>query len=595
MAYERHNDRDPRGNNRTRGTSRGRGSGRIHRNGDYGHNSDNNRHGRPNFSGRGRGRRGNNYGHRPHRSVDYDPRNGSSHRPEKGNRGPYPPSRHQPEQEVDEIQQLRHTIASLQTKLDRISKPQDYKATTSSNPDFPDVAKTLYKWAQLKHHRGNWQQVPRSIYGRIDQLVADIRPPNGDDDLRGLLLSLSTKFARDIRDTVCHHLDTQLRDTETHAGTLDPKDLPRAKDIADRYMKSRLGRLNANQRDTLLSDASTMVGISRTQPPTRSLPISPHSNVNGNSHTSPPPRNNQHSTVVDDMQSTSHGRHTSSHLHNAGNLQATPRVQENHLPTRRTQTDVTATTPRNEYCIWVDGTQSARQRRASDPPVYVRSLNPPSPLSANDNYDNTADYLHTTDLIAQPMKSIPSDNKTTRRVRIFREEKDRWSFDVSPTTTNIVIGDSNLQRITHVPANWQIEALPGASLRHVTQALLRMKIPADRHVNIILQAGINHRDQPTEDFTMRLEHLMERLGENNQVDRIFYAGIPTSDRLPEAENVAAINRCIIDIVGQDNYILPLASDQMKMNSPDKYGIHYDATTADRILNKIYRFIEGKDF
>jgi hypothetical protein len=591
MAYERHYDRGARGNSRTRGTSRGRGRGRIHRNSDYDRNIRNDRHGRPNSTRRGRGGRDNNYRRRPHRSINHDPRNGSLHRPEKGN----VPSRQQPEQEGDEIQQLRRTIASLQTKLDQISKPQGSNATTSSNPDFADVAKTIYKWAQLKHHRCNWQQVPRSIYGRIDQLVADIKPPNGNDDLRGLLLSLSTKFAMDIRDTVCRHLDAQLRDTETHAGTLDPKDLPRAKDIASRYLKSRLGRLDANQRDALVSDAAEMVGISRTQPSARNLQSSPHSNVNGSRHASPPPRDNQHSTTGDGTQSTSHGRHASPHLHDGGNLQSSPRVQENQLPARRTQTDVTATTSRTEDWILVNGTQSARKRRASDTPVYVRSRNPFSPLSANNDDDNTMDYQPTTDLRTQPKKSKPSDNKSSRSVRIFRDDKDRWSFDVSPTTTNIVIGDSNLQRITRVPANWQIEALPGARLRHVTQAISRMTIPTDRHVNIILQAGINHRDKPTEDFTTSLEHLMEQLGENKQVDRIFYAGIPASNRLPEAENVAAINRCIIDIVGQDNYILPLTSDQLLINSPDKYGIHYDAATADRILNKIYRFVEGKDF
>ena len=62
-----------------------------------------------------------------------------------------------------------------------------------------------------------------------------------------------------------------------------------------------------------------------------------------------------------------------------------------------------------------------------------------------------------------------------------------------------------------------------------------MTIPTDRHVNVILQAEITHRDKPAEDFTTSLEYLMEELGANKQVDRILYAGIPASNRLPEAD------------------------------------------------------------
>jgi hypothetical protein len=196
MANERHYNGVTRGTSSTRGTYRGRGTGRTHRNDNYyGQNSNNNRRNEPQRArqGRGRGRRGNGREGQPcHEPPEDNPR-----QPEKRNDGRDPSSR---QHESDEISQLRHTIASLQTKLDEISKPQ---RTTSNNPDFADVAKTFYKWAQLKHHQSNSQQIPKSIYSRIDQLVLNIRPPNGYDDLRGRQLSLATKFAKDIRDVVC--------------------------------------------------------------------------------------------------------------------------------------------------------------------------------------------------------------------------------------------------------------------------------------------------------------------------------------------------------------------------------------------------------
>jgi hypothetical protein len=56
-----------------------------------------------------------------------------------------------------------------------------------------------------------------------------------------------------------------------------------------------------------------------------------------------------------------------------------------------------------------------------------------------------------------------------------------------------------------------------------------MTIPTDRHVNVILQAGITHRDKPADDFATSLEYLMGVLVANKQVDLILYTGIPTSN------------------------------------------------------------------
>lgn len=551
MAYERRFNSDTRGkgrdNGRTRGAYRGQGNGRSDR-GDDNYRYDD-RHDDFKSTRREQLRRDTRYGDQPRRS-DYSD---NTRRPENiSNRNP--PSRQYQDHRTDEIRELRSTIVSLQKKLDQMSKPQNVTASSSSNNmDFSDVAKTIYKWAQLKHHRSNWQHVPKSVYNRIDRLVSDIRPPNDDDDLRGLLLSLSTKFANDIRDVVCKHLDAHIADTESHAAELDPRDLPKASNIAARYLKNRLGRLDAGARDALVADAANLIGTKRTQRTARNHYATPSYEIR--------------QTTANGESRRTYGQHNLSPID------------------LNTDDWHTAT-----------GKQATRKRRASDTPVPAITRNPFSPLYAGDDHDDAIEDQQPSDTtkVKAPLKKSKPSNDPKRNVRIFRDDKDRWTFDVAPTTTNIIIGDSNLQKVTRVPPNWQIESLPGAHLRHVTQALTRMTIPADRHINIILQAGINHRDKSVDDFATRLKYLMSELEGNQQVDRIFYAGITASSCLPEADNIKAINQCIIDIVGQENYILPLPPDQIQINSPDKHGIHYDANTADLICEKIYRFVEGND-
>jgi hypothetical protein len=419
----------------------------------------------------------------------------------------------------------------------------------STNPDFADVTKTIYKWVQLQHHQNNWKQLPKSLDNRIGLLVNDIRPPNANDDLRNTLKALSVKFGDDIRDAVHKHLHTQLVDVEVHAGSLDPADLHRAKEIASKYLRNRLGRLDVRQRDSLINSAANMVGIYRDQPTRPQTPTNNH-------RTSPIPTENR----------------------------------------QRSPVRGAATQP--DSWRLVTGSPSTRKRPASGTPDHAYRLD--ALADENDEIDDVqldGPPPQRAAQLSSAKKQRPSTDiiHTSAGVEVFTGPKNNWAFTVSPNTECVVIGDSNLRSVTRLPPRWQVESLPGARLTHVAKALGRMQTSAGRHLNVVLQAGINHRAESTTDFQTELRQLLYEARGNECINRVFYAGISTSSTLPEADNIRSFNSLIAQAVQTDNYILPLDPSQVNVNPTDHSGIHHTAETADRIIAKLYRHVEGKGF
>jgi hypothetical protein len=553
MVYRPSNNYRGRGGNRPGNSNRGRGgsnhpgggrSGQTKdRNRPYGNND---RTARQNTNGgmnrtddRAHTGRHDNYRQRDHRNRQND-----DHR----------------DRNTTDVRELARTIASLQAKLDSLQPGRNAVATTnkptSANPDFADISKTIYKWAQLQHHLNNWKTLPKSLGARIDRLTDDIKPPNANDQLRSQLKTLSTAFGKNVCDLVNRHLQDQLIETEQQAGLLDPTDLPRAKEIANKYLRTRLGRLQSDKRESLVESAADMVGIHRQQ---QMKPM-----ANDNRQSKPTTANNNGDQPL----------------------------------------------PPTEVWRQVHGTPHTRKRRASWTPNAAAStsnrfdlLDVEDDASDRDMDEGDAEGEHDA-VPSQPMSQQPSHKKnrptpimprTLAGVGVTVGNHDRWSFDVRPDTECIVVGDSNLRSIKRIPPHWQVESLGGARFRHVAGVIGRIRPPANRHVNIVTLAGINHRSDRQTDIIADIDHMIHEARGNDAINRVFCAGISAPATLPEARNVRYINRCLIDAAGSDNYILPLDPSQVNINPQDTFGIHHTSETADRIMAVIYRHVEGKDF
>jgi hypothetical protein len=423
--------------------------------------------------------------------------------------------------------------------------PSDLQPS-SVNGDFAAISKVMYKWVQIRHHQANWNQLPKSLEHRIGKLVADIKPPSADDDFRSSLTSLASEFGDKIRNLVYRHLQSRLIDTEFQAGSLDPTDLDRAKQVAAKYINIRLGkRLEASKRDSLLSSAANLVGINRRPP-------SPADTYG-----------------ADDWQVVTSPR---------GRKSATTRKRP--APTTH-EAEPNSTPTDNRFVALINV-------EADDPEKTVMGashMSPPPPSQRNSPQ------------LPTPKKHCPSHDvmKTTSGVTLFTGAKDKWTIEVPDDTQFVMVGDSNLRAITQVPPRWQVHSLPGAHINHVARVLGSLRTTANRRVDVIIQAGINNRNESLDNNKFEIDFLLHEARGNDNINRIFYSGVSYSNALPEAICVRDLNKQIVTAVGHDGYILPLDPKEVKINPTDHYGIHYTPETADRIMASAYRHIMGKVF
>jgi hypothetical protein len=85
-----------------------------------------------------------------------------------------------------------------------------------------------------------------------------------DNGLRTTLDAAAEAFGRQICEIVGKHIDGKLALTTSEASTLDKRDIERAKQVADKYLTTRLGRkMDAGRRTALLDEAASKVGSGR--------------------------------------------------------------------------------------------------------------------------------------------------------------------------------------------------------------------------------------------------------------------------------------------------------------------------------------------
>lgn len=538
-------------NNRTRGNQRARGNNRNNnrahdksptrsdtRRRDYEPANGSNR-------GRGRGRsshraRGHNRGGRPwsrnqsnHRSKEY---RSTSH------------GQHDNRDQSTELRRLQQTITSLTKRIETLQLQRPKKNTptdrqTSTNNDFAAVSKTLYKWVQLCHHKDNWSQLPRSLSERINKLTDDIRPPMPDEHLHSGLTALATQFSKGIQDLVSQHIRQKLTETENIAASLDPTDLNRARDTANKYLKNRLGRrLDENRRDALLTSAVRMIGTSRC-PPTPA-------NTNGLPPT-PTTTNDWHQVKSPN-----------------GNKPTTPRKR------------AASVTPEPMA-------SPNRFEVLSDDEAYV--------INSDDEIIEDSQPGPSTTRLTKKPRPTSATVENASGVRVFTGPKDEWTINADAETQCIIIGDSNLRGVTRVPPHWEIHSLSGAHIHHVTRALSCLSTGQNQQVDVVIQAGINNRTETVTAFTNHIDELLHEARGNHVIKNIFYSGISISDNLPEASNIRRFNATIVSAVGTDSYILPLDPNEVHINPTDCHHIHHTSDTADKIINRIYRRVSGKVF
>ena len=415
----------------------------------------------------------------------------------------------------------------------------------TTNNDFVNVAKGLYKLVQIGHHSANWERLPKSIDERLQKLAADINPPLWDDIFRSELNVLTQSYGEEVRRLVSDHLAKKQAETEVTVGGYDSTDINEAKAIAFKHLTTRLGkRLTDQRRTTLMNDAVSKVGLHRQAPPTTSTqdPASAWTTV---TRKTPP---------------------------GAGKTEVGNSTRKRKVPS------ITPTSVSNRFDMLSDA-----QEVISD-------------VEGDSNVNRTP--VRSVEVVHTSKKKRQSyDAPTSSGVHIFTGEKNEWHVEAESTDTSvIVIGDSNLRKVRTIPQYWQFNALPGAHFNNVAEAMDRLS-GEPRQFTVIIQAGINHRSTYGPDDEEEARRMLSNARRNPTVNEIFFnaVSIPADLGSADADRLNKLNRFMEDELGRAHLIAPLHQLDVNIDGNDKFCIHYDQNTVDLITRKMITHVNGEDF
>jgi hypothetical protein len=457
------------------------------------------------------------------------------------------------------IADMGKTIALLTSRLETIQQgqlnktadrqppPKDKNSATaepparSNNEDFAAVCKAMYRMVQLQHHIDNWQQLPKTINERLTTLAADVRPPKADDAFRTAVNSLADQFGTKLRTLVAEHLHKTLTETEIAAGSLKPIDVDRAKDIAAKYLRGRLGRLDSTKRQRMMDQAAAMIGINR---PAGRAP-------------SPPDRD------------------AASPWQQAGTKRSRKRTAPEETPPP-------LVTTRNRY-------DALAINEDNDDDIADQAEDDDDDATVMDNLSTTASPPQPPPVVKKHRPSTVTNVYTGAGVDIFKGPKDDWNLQVDDDTQVVVVGDSNLRPVTRIPPKWQIFSLAGARLTHVGNAIRRCNRDPSKPITVVIQAGINHRLEDATRMQIDLAELQHDLADNDAVNGHYITGLSTPVGLSrdETANINAFNTIALVLFGNEHYIEPIAASRVHVGITDRFGIHHTTETANLVVEAMY--------
>jgi hypothetical protein len=400
----------------------------------------------------------------------------------------------------------------------------------SCNDDFVGISKVLYKMVQLGHHESNWMTLPNSIGERLKRLTDDINPPMSDSTFKNELDIITQQYGEEIRRLVSDHIVTKKAETAIQAGTLNPIDVGRAKDVANKYLITRLGkRLTEQRRAELMNSATALIG--KLHRPKIQLKV-------------PAPLKSRGTPKNGGTKRTAQ--------------QALSAECENRFSVLEHETINVDTLEEN-----VDDDVEPDTSPLCRPPVNKRIL-----FELN-NVKNTESKVH-----------LHQGNKRAWRV-----------LPESPDTCVLVVGDSNLRHVRNIPPYWQVEALPGADLCDLMDGLTALA-GNEKQFTVVLQAGINHRDKHDAEDETDIKKMLSAVRGNAAIDEIFFNGVSIPQEIPEsdAQRLVALNNFMKLQVGNAYYIEPIDRLEVQVSPTDRYKIHYDQDTVDRISQNMHRHL-----
>lgn len=426
----------------------------------------------------------------------------------------------------------------------------ELEATTetsrSTNKDFTPMTKTLVRMVQLRHHQDNWQVLPKTIKSQLDKLMASIKPPLADSTLEADLENLKLSFASGLRTAVSAHITRSLKMETEKAKTLNSADIEKAKRVASKHVRQRLGRLTEERRLQFLDEAAEQfTGQHLNQP------------IDSGSSDDDELDHQRNWTVV---KNPGPG--------DKGGKKPAPASQ------RQTSEAPVA---------------AGKRKQSPQTPTQIATKNRFITLSSDEDLEPMDDQPVASTSTANPLPKRPRPQsdyiRTNSGVYVYTCHKDDWTIQLGQSN-NIILADSNLKAATLVPDNAEIHALPGASLRHVTRAIKRLR--PEGHLNVVIQVGINDRTHSETEIENDIQLLFKAIRDQDAIIHTFVLGVSIPFTLPEEQRhrLHVLNTMMEEQVGIDHWIKPLPKGEVRINPNDSSGIHYTQESVASILEKV---------
>jgi hypothetical protein len=342
------------------------------------------------------------------------------------------------------------------------------------------------------------------------------------------LVNLASNFADQVGVEIQHFLDTELAASNERLSALDNTDLALAEEIANKYLTRRLRSQLRETSTTASTSGNTNPGFTlKTNPKT-------HPKETANAEINKLTAN----LVSVSLEHAQKGKRKA--------IISPEGVHTSHEPS--TDEDITCVVSDSEMEYEVTGEKpDAKRQRPSH----------------------------------QYLQKSPG-------VFVFTGNKDEWHIQPTDSQKIVVLADSNM-RLANAPPNMELFVLPGAHIRHATRALARWRpTNAMERRTVVLQVGINNRCIHQDALDVEIKELWDTLNKMPHIQRMIVMGVSYPDTLSPSEkrNLLHLNQRLFDRFGDENYIEPMDPQEVEIEPNDVYGIHYTASTRQRIVTSI---------
>ena len=211
------------------------------------------------------------------------------------------------------------------------------------------------------------------------------------------------------------------------------------------------------------------------------------------------------------------------------------------------------------------------------------------------NHTNKQNYTHASpdedDLEPLEVQSFP----LPRRMSLSQHFKNKpevhentwrrdWRVELRRPVTHLIIADSNFRHATNLPANCEIHVFPGLNLEQCWKLLQRSNLSTRSSLNcIIVSVGINNRACNKNNNNIDLGKLKSELNKTGKLYYFNLVSIPDTLSTQESENLIKLNH---DAQRKFDHNAIASVSPVGIMPMDKYKIHYDIETIDKICTNI---------